>query len=84
MAAFENHWDLLLPEYAKRREKETNTSLTTFMNTHIDQQTIHQLRHKLSKNVNFLKTRNGPLNHENKLQIDEKNKDFEKFLITDS
>ena len=30
-ATFEKHWDLLLPECAKRREKETNVPLTNLL-----------------------------------------------------
>ena len=53
------------------------------MKTHIVLQTKHQLPHSISKHVIFLKkTRNcmGPLNHENKLQVDETNKKTEKKL----
>ena len=46
------------------------------METHIVPQTKHQLRHNINKHVNFENTRNcmGPLNDENKLQVDEMNK----------
>ena len=40
-ASFENHWDMLIGEFAKRRQKETQ-KLTTpkiFMKTHIVQLT---------------------------------------------
>ena len=39
-------------------------------------QTKHQLRHNISRHVNFLNSSSwmGPLNDDNKLQVDEENK----------
>ena len=47
-ATFENHWDLLLREYEKIREKETQmlTPLKSLMETHIVRQSKAQLRKK--------------------------------------
>ena len=49
------------------------------METHIVQQTIHQLHHNISKQVLFQSSWKwlGPLNDENNLQIDEKYKNWE-------
>ena len=45
-----------------------------FMKTHFVQQIIHQLQYNINRHVNFeiVGNRMGPLNDENKLQIDEK------------
>ena len=56
-AAFENHWDLLLHECAKTREKETYTTHKTSMKTHIVHQTKDQLRHNISSNFFFLENK---------------------------
>ena len=46
------------------------------MKAHSVQQTKHQLRHKITQQGIFENTRNciGPLNDENKLQVDERTK----------
>ena len=74
---FENHWDLLLTDKAKRREKETQThhSQLFIIKTHILHQTKHQLQRNINRQVNFWISVSwmGPLNDENKLQVDEEN-----------
>ena len=69
---------MLLLKIAKRRKKETHivTAHKIFVKTHIVQQTKHQLRQKINRNVNFGTKRiwMGPLNDENTPQVDEKNK----------
>ena len=76
-AKFQNHWDLLLSEYAKRREKETQkvTAQKAFIN-HILLNKKHQFRHVISGQVKFWFTKNWmqALNNENKLEVDEKKK----------
>ena len=47
-----NHYDLLLPECAERKEKNKYTTHKTFMKTHIVQQTKHQVGHNISRQVN--------------------------------
>ena len=52
-ASFENHWDILLRELAKRRQKETQllTIPKIIMKLHIVQQTEQELRHNINKHV---------------------------------
>ena len=51
------------------------------MKTHIVKQTKHELRHDISKHVNFRKIKNctGPLHDESKLQVDGKNNKLKKI-----
>ena len=78
MATFENHWNLLLRECPKRREKETQilTTQKTFTKRHFVQQKKHQLRHNINRHNNFCvkRTSMGHFTVENKLQVDKKNK----------
>ena len=75
-ASFENHWDVLLREFAKRRQKETQILTTDKSNYENAYYTTkkQQLRHNIIKRLNFFTRRwMGLLNEENKLQVDEKN-----------
>ena len=52
-ASFENHGDVLLREFAKGRQKETQILTTDkiIIKTHIAQQKKQQLRHNIVKHV---------------------------------
>ena len=73
-ATFECHWDLLLRECAKRREKETQVRQKNFYLNAYCPQTKRQLQQDITGLLNFMNTKNriGPVNDENKLQVDEK------------
>ena len=49
LPTFENHWDLLLRECAKRREKETQIPENFRENTYCPKK--HQLRHNMHRKV---------------------------------
>ena len=57
-ATFENHWDMLLRECAKSREKETQVNHWIFSLNAYCPKTKHQLRHDITAHLNFSNTRN--------------------------
>ena len=75
-AIFENHWDLLLRDCVERRGKETQKSLLkkVYKNAFCPTNKT-SLTNQIRRYFIFWNTRNwsGPLNDENKLQVDEKN-----------
>ena len=55
----------------EEKKKQIHYSHNFFIKTHIVQQTKHQLRHNISKHIDFLNIRNctGPLDVENKFVL---------------
>ena len=74
---FENHWVVLLREFTKRRQRETQISTThkVFTKTHIVQQTKQSLQQNIIQHVEYWISRRQirALNDENKLHVDKKN-----------
>ena len=68
--------------YKEKKKREILTTHKTFIKTHNVPQTKHQFRRNLDRKLNFWITRSwiGPLNDENKLQVDkEDNKNTQKL-----
>ena len=58
----------------KKEKKQILTTHKTFMRSHIVQQTKYQLRHDINGQILFELQGMEPLNDENKVQVDETNK----------